>query len=123
MAQGRVDPAMLDNPELRYATLDGLIQRRLLLDSALRAGVTVHDDRLKDLIVKQQLFQDETGKFSLVRYEQYLKSEGMTPAMFEARLRQDMVLQQFVERLRRHDVRAARCRRAPGASPPGSSAN
>ena len=97
MAQGRVDPSMLDTPELRYATLDGLIQRRLLLDSALRAGVTVRDDRLKDLIGKQQLFQDETGQFSLVRYEQYLKSEGMTPAMFEARLRQDMALRQFAD--------------------------
>ena len=95
MAQGRVDPAMLDSPELRYATLDGLIQRRLLLDSALRAGVTVRDERLKDLIVTQQLFQDGTGQFSLVRYEQYLKAEGMTPAMFEARLRQDIALRQF----------------------------
>ncbi len=97
MAQGRVDPAMLDSPDVRYATLDGLIQRRLLLDSALRAGVTVSDGRLKDLIGKQQLFQDETGQFSLVRYEQYLKSESMTPAMFEARLRQDIILRQFAD--------------------------
>lgn len=97
MRQGRVDPAMLDNPELRYATLDGLIQRRLLLDSALRAGVTVSDERLKDIIGRQQLFHDETGQFSLARYEQYAKSEGMTPAMFEARLRQDMVLQHFAD--------------------------
>lgn len=97
MAQGRVDPALLDNPEVRYATLDGLIQRRLLLDSALRAGVTVSDERLKDIIGKQQVFQDETGQFSIARYEQYLKSEGMTPAMFEARLRQDIALRQFAD--------------------------
>jgi peptidyl-prolyl cis-trans isomerase D len=97
MTQGRVDPAMLDNPELRYATLDSLIQRRLLLDSALRVGVTVSEERLKDIIGRLQLFQDETGKFSLARYEQYVKSEGMTPAMFEARLRQDIILQQFTD--------------------------
>ena len=97
MAQGRVDPAMLDNPELRYATLDSLIQRRLLLDSALRVGVTVSEERLKDIIGTLQLFQDETGKFSLARYEQYVKSEGMTPVMFEARLRQDIILQQFTD--------------------------
>ena len=97
MAQGRVDPAMLDNPELRYATLDSLIQRRLLLDSALRVGVTVSEERLKDIIGRLQLFQDETGKFSLARYEQYVKSEGMTPVMFEARLRQDIILQQFTD--------------------------
>lgn len=97
LAQGRADPALLDNPELRYATLDGLIQRRLLLENALRAGVTVDDDRLKEIIARQQSFQDETGKFSLARYEQYLRSEGMTPVMFEARLRQDMILQQFMD--------------------------
>ncbi|HLF38162.1 MAG TPA: SurA N-terminal domain-containing protein [Burkholderiales bacterium] len=97
VAQGRVDPALLDNPELRYATLDGLIQRRLLLDSALRAGVTVSDERLKDIIGKQQVFLDETGQFSLARYEQYLRSEGMTTATFEARLRQDIILRHFAD--------------------------
>ncbi len=97
LAQGQVDPALLDNSELRYATLDGLIQRRLLLDSALRAGVTVSEDQLKDIIGKQQVFQDEAGRFSLARYEQYLRSEGMTPAMFEARLRQDIVLRYFAD--------------------------
>jgi peptidyl-prolyl cis-trans isomerase D len=97
LAQGRADPALLDNPELRYATLDGLIQRRLLLENALRAGVTVDDERLKEIIGRQQLFQDETGKFSPARYEQYLRSESLTPVMFEARLRQDMLLQQFMD--------------------------
>src|SRR6185436_20070556 len=29
--QGRVDPALLDNPELRSTTLEALIQRRVLL--------------------------------------------------------------------------------------------
>jgi len=97
LARGRVDPAFLDNPEMRYATLDSLIQRRLLLEGALRAGVTANDERVKDIIARQQAFQDEAGKFSRARYEQYLKSEGMTPVMFEARLRQDMILEQFAD--------------------------
>ncbi|HEX9674010.1 MAG TPA: SurA N-terminal domain-containing protein [Burkholderiales bacterium] len=97
LAQGRADPALLDNPELRYGTLDSLIQRRLLLENALRAGVTVNDERLQEIIARQQPFQDETGKFSVTRYEQYLRSESMTPVMFEARLRQDMILQQFAD--------------------------
>jgi len=95
LVQGRIDPDMLDNPELRYATLDALIQRRLLLEGALRAGVVVGDERLQDIISRQELFQDEAGKFSLERYQQFLRSEGMTPVMFESRLRQDIILQQF----------------------------
>jgi peptidyl-prolyl cis-trans isomerase D len=97
MVQGRLDPAMLDNPELRYATLDGLIQRRLLLEGALRAGVTVSNERLQDIIGKQQSFQDESGRFSPERYQQFLRSEGMTPVMFETRLRQDIILEQFMD--------------------------
>jgi peptidyl-prolyl cis-trans isomerase D len=97
MVQGRLDPAMLDNPELRFATLDALIQRRLVLEGALRAGVTISDERLQELIRKQQAFQDEAGMFSLARYQQYLRSEGMTPVMFEARLRQDLILEQFAD--------------------------
>jgi len=97
LVQGRIDPDMLDNPELRYATLDALIQRRLLLESALRSGVVVGDERLQDIISRQELFQDEAGKFSLERYQQFLRSEGMTPVMFESRLRQDIILQQFAD--------------------------
>ena len=96
-SEGRVDPLPLDNPDCGGRTLEALIQRRLLLDRAVRAGVTVRDERLKDLIGKQQVFQDETGQFSPARYEQYLKSEGMTPAMFEARLRNDIALRQFAD--------------------------
>jgi peptidyl-prolyl cis-trans isomerase D len=97
MMQGRIDPAMLDNPELRFATLDALIQRRLLLEGALRAGVTVSDERLQDLIGRQQAFQDDSGKFSPERYQQYLRSEGMTPVMFETQLRHDLILGQFTD--------------------------
>ncbi len=94
-AQGRIDPALLDNPEFRYATLENLIQRRLLIERALARGIAVSDDQLKSIIGEQGAFRDENGKFSFPRYEQFLKSEGMTPAIFEARMRQDMLLRQM----------------------------
>jgi peptidyl-prolyl cis-trans isomerase D len=93
--QGRVDPAMLDNPELRVATLETLIQRRLLIDQAFKSGIIVSDGQLKAAIGSQSTFQDGSGQFSYDNYQQFLKSEGMTPALFEARLRQDMMLRQL----------------------------
>jgi peptidyl-prolyl cis-trans isomerase D len=93
MTEGRTDPAMLDTPELRQATLEVLIQRRLVLQRALGSGVVVPDEHLKSMIGELPLFRDESGKFSFARYEQYLKSEGMTPVQFETRLRQDLMLQ------------------------------
>jgi peptidyl-prolyl cis-trans isomerase D len=97
MFQGRIDPALLDNPELRSVTLEGLIQRRVLLDHALRSNMTASDRRLQSVIGELPVFQDDGGKFSLERYRQFLKSEGETETTFEARTRQDLVLQQVAD--------------------------
>jgi peptidyl-prolyl cis-trans isomerase D len=97
LAQGRIDPAMLDSREMRVGTLENIVRRRLLVEGALRAGVTVNDDRLQELIGKQQLFQDEAGKFSIERYQQFLRAEGRTPVSFEAQVRQDILLGKFAD--------------------------
>ncbi len=93
MLNNRADPALLDNPELRLAVIEDLIRQKLLINSALKSGMVVSDQQLRDVIAEQQAFQD-AGKFSLDLYNQYLKSQGMTPAIFETRLRYDMLLQQ-----------------------------
>ncbi|MDP1718399.1 MAG: peptidylprolyl isomerase, partial [Burkholderiales bacterium] len=62
------------------------------LNSALRSGLAISDQQLQTVIAEQQAFQDQ-GKFSFERYNQYLRTQSMTPAIFEARLRQDMLLQ------------------------------
>lgn len=92
MLDGRADAALLDNPEMRLAVIENLIRQKLLLNSALRSGLAVSDQQLQTVIAEQQAFQDQ-GKFSFERYNQYLRTQGMTPAIFEARLRQDMLLQ------------------------------
>jgi peptidyl-prolyl cis-trans isomerase D len=97
LTQGRADPAMLDSRDVRVGTLESLVQRRLLLEGALRAGVTLSDAQLHEMIGKQQLFQDESGKFSMERYQQFLRVEGMAPVVFEAQVRQDVLLGQFAD--------------------------
>jgi len=94
MTQGKLDSSLFDSPELRFATLDNLIERRLLLDRAIRGGMTVDDRRLHSVIAEQPGFRDESNRFSYERYQQILRSEGMTPTVFEARLRQDLILEQ-----------------------------
>lgn len=96
-AGGRIDPAMLDNPELRAATLETLVRRRLLVTQAQGAGLAVTNDQLRRAINEAPAFHDETGKFSYPRYQEFLKSEGMTPPMFEARLRQDLLIGQVAD--------------------------
>jgi peptidyl-prolyl cis-trans isomerase D len=96
-AGGRIDPAMLDNPELRRSVLESLVHRRLLVEQARKTGLTVTDESLRNAINDVAVFRDESGKFSYPRYQEFLKSEGMTPAVFESRLRQDILIRQVAD--------------------------
>ncbi len=91
---GRVDPAMLDSPELRFAVLDGIVRQRLLVIQALRANVLVSDRQLRQVINEQTAFQ-ENGKFSPARYEDLLQRQNMTVVSFENNLRRDLMLQRL----------------------------
>ncbi len=98
---GRIDPAMLDNAELRAGALESLIQRRLLLEGAVRAGMVVSDEQLDRLVAQWPGFQDGTGKFSPERAEEVLRAQGMRAQDFRARLRQDLLVQQTAGSLSR----------------------
>jgi peptidyl-prolyl cis-trans isomerase D len=92
MTGGRADAALLESAELRFNVIEALIRQRLLLNRAQQAGMAVSDRQLQSVIGELPPFQSD-GKFSFQLYEQFLKSQGMTPAMFEARMRQDLMLQ------------------------------
>ncbi|KIO49248.1 SurA N-terminal domain-containing protein [Nitrosospira sp. NpAV] len=88
--------AMLENPELRSAVLEGLIQQRLLKHEAARVGLMVPDSQLIAVIQDISAFQED-GKFSKQRYEELLRGQGMNPRAFEARVRQEMMRQQLTD--------------------------
>ncbi len=90
------DASMQDNPEVRSAVLDKLIQQRLLKQEAGRIGLTVLDPQLVEVIQGIGAFQQD-GAFSNKRYEELLREQGMTPLVFEARVRQEMLQQQLID--------------------------
>lgn len=94
----RYDPAMLDRPEVRQSVLDGLVQQRLLVTEANRVGFNLPDTLLASIIAEIPEFQQD-GKFSQTRYESMIRAQDMTPAIFENRLRQNLVIQQLFEGL------------------------
>lgn len=91
MSGGRVDPGMLDSTELRFSVVDNLVQQRLLTDRAVRAGLVITDRQVQDIVGNVEAFR-ENGKFSYARYEELLKGQGMTPVIFEQRMRQDLLV-------------------------------
>jgi len=85
------DPAMLDNPDVRYAVVENLVNQRLLAAEASRERFRISDAQLADFIAGLPAFQEE-GKFSRERYRALLQDQNMTPAMFEDRVRRDLAL-------------------------------
>lgn len=91
----RFDPKMLDNPEARQGILDNLIAQKALAVEAGRSRLSVSDASLQQSILQIPDLQGAEGKFDIERYKALLAAQGMTPTMFEARLRQDLALQQI----------------------------
>jgi len=85
------DPAMFDNPEVRYSVLQQLINRQLLQDKARQEAFRVPDAQLQQFIAGSPAFQ-ENGRFSPDRYRQVLATQNMTPAGFEDQLRRDLLV-------------------------------
>jgi peptidyl-prolyl cis-trans isomerase D len=91
---GQVDSKMLDTPTFRQAVVDNLIDQRLLAIEAAKRRLFVTDEAVRRTIGAIEAFQQD-GRFSNERYEALLSAQGMSPAGFEAQIRQDMTLQQL----------------------------
>jgi peptidyl-prolyl cis-trans isomerase D len=85
------DPAIFDNPEVRYSLLEQLINRSLLQDKARQESFRVADSQLQQFIAAVPAFQDD-GHFSPERYRMLLQGQNMSPLQFEDRVRQDLLL-------------------------------
>ncbi|MBL8382596.1 MAG: SurA N-terminal domain-containing protein [Burkholderiales bacterium] len=86
------DAASLDTPAARAAVLDSLVNQRALTTYAVRRGVVITDDYLREFIAAIPALQ-EGGQFSKERYARLLAAQGLTAESFEMRLRQDLSLQ------------------------------
>ncbi|HET9022987.1 MAG TPA: SurA N-terminal domain-containing protein [Burkholderiaceae bacterium] len=90
------DPKLLETPEARASILDGIVMNRALANEANKANIVVTTDRLRELIGTIPAFQED-GKFSYDKYKAYVASQGMTEAMFEQRVREDLRKQALVQ--------------------------
>jgi len=92
MMGGKVDPAMIDSPEIRRAVLNQLIEERILYNAAVKSGITVPNAELQSAIGDIPAFKDGNGKFSPQRYREMLNMQGMSEAKFEADVRKELIV-------------------------------
>lgn len=79
---------------IRENTLEGLIDKELILQTAKEFGIRVTDEELRDFISNSRYFQ-ENGKFSPGLYANYIKYTYQRPDLFETAQRNDLVIRKF----------------------------
>lgn len=95
MLGAQFDQKMLDTPEMRQSVLDKLIAQRTLLAELSSKNLSVSDQALQQVILSLPVLTAPDGKFDRERYKSLLAAQGLTPASYEASLRQDLALQQL----------------------------
>ena len=92
-ADGKVDAAMLDSPQLKQSVLDGLITRRLVNAEINKSYFKISDEQLSQHILGMPEFQDG-GKFSEEIYQKTLAQNKLTATKFENEQRNNLLTQQ-----------------------------
>jgi peptidyl-prolyl cis-trans isomerase D len=94
-----LDPKMLDSAEARYATLDKLVNDRLIALASENQLLVTSDQRLARYLQQDPSIaglRGADGKLDMDRYRQLAASQGMTPEMLETRVRRDLSNQQVL---------------------------
>ncbi|HKB82635.1 MAG TPA: SurA N-terminal domain-containing protein [Burkholderiales bacterium] len=94
MMRDKPDPSLLNSPQLKESVLNELIERKITLSHAAKAGMTISDSELQRMIAGVEAFHDESGKFSRDRYRQLLQGQGLSVATFENQVRTNILLEQ-----------------------------
>ena len=91
----RYTPDLLNTPEARRALIEQIVNQRLLLIDARENGVVVSEELLRQIIQGIPSLND-SGKFSMERYEAMARQRGYSLAGFEDQLRRDLIMQQVL---------------------------
>ena len=81
--------------QLGMNTIRGMVDGKLLLAEAKKEGLSVSNKEISDAVIQNRSFQDQNGSFSRKLYIQVLQQNGMTPAIYERRLRDDMLTEKL----------------------------
>ena len=99
-AMPTADIKIFDTPEARQATLDRIVRDRVMQAAAEKLRLGVSDQRLafelqQDANIASLRRPD--GTLDMDRYRQLLGSQGMSPEMFEARVRAELAARQVIQ--------------------------
>lgn len=89
------DQKLFDTPEAKQAVLNNLVAERAINAEIARSNMTVSDAALARQIADIPGLRKPDGSFDMEQYKSLLAAQGMTPAMFDQRMRRDLTVQQL----------------------------
>lgn len=95
-----LDSKQLDSPQARYMSLDRLVSERVLLAAAAKSRLTTSDTRLARALHDDPAITSlrrADGTLDMDRYRALVGRQGMTPEMFENRVRGDLSSRQVLQ--------------------------
>jgi peptidyl-prolyl cis-trans isomerase D len=101
-AQG-VDPAIFDNPEVRFNLIQQMLRERLVEKKGADLHFRVSNSEVFDRIAADPRFQ-EAGKFSLDLYKGLLRQAGIDEPAFEESIRRQIQAERIVDPIARGSV-------------------
>jgi len=99
-ANPSIDAKLLDSEEAKYAALQRLVRERVLAAAAKKLNLYTSDQRLaRDLQQNEAIaaLRSPDGKLDVEAYRQLVGRQGMTPEVFEARMRTDLSQRQVTQ--------------------------
>ena len=91
------DPKLLDSPEARYATLEQMVRDKVWQEVGQDSVRVVTDARLAreiEAIPAIAAMRRADGSLDVEAYKTLLKNNGLSPAQFDARVRNELLLRQ-----------------------------
>ena len=93
---GQMPEGFLEGLGVKSQVLEQLIQAALLRQGADRIGILMSKEATQRAIEKMKVF-DRDGRFDLGRYKEVLEQNRLTPTLFEAGIRNDLVLERVMD--------------------------
>jgi peptidyl-prolyl cis-trans isomerase D len=91
-----LDVKLLDTPEMRLRTLEGLVRDRVMRTAAVKENLIVTDQRLQRIFTTDPQYASVRLPDGSVNKD-FLAARGMTSPMFAEQLRQDLAIRQVMQ--------------------------
>jgi peptidyl-prolyl cis-trans isomerase D len=83
-----------ERQKMQTEVVDSLVNRTLLIQEAKAQGISIPEEEMRDFLMQIPQFQDN-GAFSLLRYKELIRMQGLSEARFEEKVAEDMLVQKM----------------------------